>query len=204
MDDEIFALILQLSIDDTYGLSFGASDLDIGARLQREKMQDYLSKKGGSKVLSSASVWQLPWSLRLGTRYNFGGSERSSGTPRRSTALHGTPRHSTARHRPQNLQHEWPLDEAVLAIHDDSDQSTRTTRDSMREVEMWQESSICRKKPRIFDGVTFPCGDHSCPRCLNRRFKTVCGSKSTFPPQCCKQEIHQEEKTSKVFFIPKQ
>ena len=93
MDDEIFALILQLSIDDTYGLSFGASDLDIGARLQREKMQDYLSKKGGSKVLSSASVWQLPWSLRLGTRYNFGGSERSSGTPRRSTALHGTPRH---------------------------------------------------------------------------------------------------------------
>jgi len=193
MDDEIFALILQLSIDDTYGLSFGASDLDIGARLQREKMQDYLRKKGGSKVLSSASVWQLPWSLRLCTRYNFGGSERSSGAPR----------NSTARHRPQNLQHEWPLDEADLAIHNDSDQSTRTTRDSTREVEMWQESSICRKKTRIFDGVTFPCGDHSCPRCLNRRFKTVCGSKSTFPPQCCKQEIHQEE-TSKVFFIPKQ
>jgi len=193
MDDEIFAMILQLSIDDTYGLSPGASDLDIGARLQREKMQDYLSKKGGSKVLCSTSVWQLPWSLRLGTRYNFGGSERSSGAPRRSTA----------RHRPQNLQHEWPLDEADLDIHDDSDQSTRTTRDSMREAEMWQESSVCRKKPRIFDGVTFPCGDHFCPRCLNRKFKSVCGSKSTFPLQCCKQEIHQEE-TSKVFFIPKQ
>jgi hypothetical protein len=44
---------------------------------------------------------------------------------------------------------------------------------------MWQECSVCRKKTRIFDGVTFPCGDHFCPGCLNTWFKTVCGSKST-------------------------
>jgi hypothetical protein len=57
MDDEIFALILQLSIDDTYGLSFGTSDLDIGARLQREKMQDYLSKKGGQQGSQQRQVF---------------------------------------------------------------------------------------------------------------------------------------------------
>jgi hypothetical protein len=69
MDDEIFALILQLSIDDTYGLSFGISDLDIGARLQREKIQDYLGKGGGSKVLSSARC--LATTLVASTRYKI-------------------------------------------------------------------------------------------------------------------------------------
>jgi hypothetical protein len=88
MDDKNFALILQLSIDDIYGLSFGASDLDIGARLQREKMQDYLGKKrGAARFPAVPGVWQLSLSLRLGTRFNYGGSERSSSAPRHDIDL---------------------------------------------------------------------------------------------------------------------
>jgi hypothetical protein len=70
MDDEIFALMLQLSIDDTYRLSFGTSDLDIVGTLQREKIQDYLGKKGGSsKVLSSTRC--LATTLAASTRYKI-------------------------------------------------------------------------------------------------------------------------------------
>jgi len=69
MGDEIFALILQLLIDDTYGLSFGTSNLDIGARLQREKMQDYLSKKGGQQ--GSQQRQCLATTLVVSTRYKI-------------------------------------------------------------------------------------------------------------------------------------
>jgi hypothetical protein len=143
MDDEFLALLAQFSIEETRGLTAGDLDLQLAVRFQREDLKHYRRERRREDRHTSRNYLDGLNSTNESIANILGSFQTTSQTGNQAT------NESFFVGNDNNADNE-------------SNRSSDTRRDSMGDVEMRQECSICGDEAIIANGIALPCGHFFC------------------------------------------